>query len=193
MLCVVARPLDPEIDEALGSATLALLSERGFAGTSVEAIAAQAGVGKPAIYRRYPDKAALVAAVIAAQLPELTVPDLGDTRAELWQAVERGFPADGAAYLGLIGGLMAEQKRHPELIEAFRRSVLLRRRAVGLALVERGQQRGDIRADIAPEAAIDLFAGPFLARVFAGLDTGARWRATAFDTWWTLVKESPSP
>jgi AcrR family transcriptional regulator len=187
------RPLDPSIDQALEAATLQLLTERGFARMSIEAIAATAGVGKPAIYRRFPDKAALVAAVIAGRLPALEVPDLGDTRAEMWQAVERGFPADGAAYVGLIGGLIAEQERHPELIAAFRRSVLLPRRAVGLALVERGQRRGDIRSDIAAEAAVDLFAGPFLARVFAGADTGEQWRRRAFDTWWTLVKESPKP
>ena len=184
--------LDPAIDDAIEAAVLTLLGERGFAGMSIESIAAVAGVGKPAIYRRYSDKAALVAAVIAAQLPVLEVPDLGDTRAELWQAVELGFPADGAAYVGLIGGLMAEHRRHPELIDAFRRSVLLPRRAVGLALVERGQRRGDIRGDLDPVTAIDLFAGPFLARVFAGLDTGDRWRQTAFAAWWNLVRK-PSP
>lgn len=64
--------------------------------------------------------------MIAQQLPALEPPDLGDTRAELWLAVEQGFPADGAAYVGLIGGLIAEQERHPELIEAFRRGVLAR-------------------------------------------------------------------
>ena len=77
--------------------------------------------------------------MIDAELPALEVPDLGDTRAEIWQAVERGLPADGAAYVGLIGGLIAEQERHPELIAAFRRSVLLPRRAVVQALIERGQ------------------------------------------------------
>jgi AcrR family transcriptional regulator len=185
----MARPRDPEIDEAITRATFALLGERGFAGTSMEAIAKAAGVGKPAIYRRHPDKASLVASVVAARLPALDAPDLGDTRAELWEAVRHGFPADGAAYVGLIGGLMAEQERHPELIEAFRRSILLPRRATGLALIERGQQRGDIRRDIDAEAALDLFAGPFLARVFAGLDTGATWREQAFGIWWTLVSE----
>ena len=89
------RPFDPNVDQAIATATLELLSELGFAGMTIEAVAAAAGVGKPAIYRRHPDKPALVAAVIAAQLPALTVPDLGDTRAELWQAVERGFPDDG--------------------------------------------------------------------------------------------------
>jgi len=185
----VARPLDPGIGDAIEAATLALLTERGFARMSMEGVAAAAGVGKPAIYRRYRDKAALVAAIIAQQLPELDPPDLGDTRAELWLAVEQGFPPDGAAYVGLIGGLIAEQQRHPELIEAFRRSVLHPRRAVARALIERGQQRGDLRGDVDPEAALDLFAGPFLARVFAGLNTGPRWRKSAFATWWDLLKE----
>src|SRR5215208_6727401 len=185
----MARPLDPEVDRAIHSATLALLTDLGFARMSMEAVAAAAGVGKPAIYRRYPDKVALVAAVIAQQLPKLDPPDLGDTRAELWLAVEQGFPKDGPAYVGLIGGLIAEHERHPELIDAFRRNILHPRRAVARALIERGQERGDLRRDIDPEAAVDLFAGPFLARVFAGLPTGPRWRKSAFATWWDLVKE----
>ncbi len=189
----MARPLDPDVDQAIATATLALLAERGFAGMSMEAIAASAGVGKPAIYRRFRDKAELAAAVVAGQLPELDPPDLGDTRAELWEAVAQAFPADGPAYVGLIGGLIAEHERHPELIDAFRRSVLLPRRAVTQALIERGQQRGDVRGDIDAQAALDLLAGPFLARVFAGLDTGPRWRKRAFSTWWDIVKERHDP
>jgi hypothetical protein len=48
-----------------------------------------------AIYRRFSDKAALIAHVIATQLPALDIPDRGDTRAELRHAVERVLPADG--------------------------------------------------------------------------------------------------
>src|SRR4051812_38132409 len=158
----MARTLDPTVDRAIEAATLRLLGDHGFAGMTVEAVAAAAGVGKPAIYRRFPDKAALVVAIIERRLPVLEVPDLGDTRAGLGRPVELGFPADGAAYVALIGGLMAEHQRPPELIDTFRRNVLLPRRAAGLALVERGQRRGDIRGDIEPVTALDLFAGPFL-------------------------------
>jgi len=185
----MARPLDSNVNAAIENAALTLLREQGFARMTMEAIASTAGVGKPAIYRRFRDKAQLVSAVIAAQLPLLDPPDLGDTRAELWQAVEQGFPPDGPAYVGLIGGLIAEQTRHPELIEAFRRSVLLPRRAVAKALIERGQERGDIQRDLDPEAAVDLFAGPFLARVFAGAETGPRWRKRAFGLWWNFIRE----
>src|SRR5689334_4033486 len=170
------RPMNAQVDQAIASATRALLAQRGYAGMSVEAVARRAGVGKPAIYRRYRDKVELVEHAISRQLPRLDPPDLGDTRAELWRAVEQGLPADGEAYVGLIGGLLAERDRHPELIAAFRRSILLPRRDTVRKIVERGQRRGDIRADIDPEAALDLMAGPFLARVFAGLDTGPEWR-----------------
>ena len=110
------RPLDPNVGDAIAGATLRLLAERGFAATTMDAVAAEAGVGKPAIYRRFRDKAALVADVISRQLPVLEAQDLGDTRAELWQAFH-GMPRDGPSYLRLIGGLIAEQERHPELIE----------------------------------------------------------------------------
>ena len=188
----MVRTLDRSVDDAIGTAALALLVEQGFARMTIEAVAKAAGVGKPAIYRRFSNKAALVAQVISRQLPSLDPPDLGDSRAELWRAVEQGLPADGPSYVGLIGGLIAEQDRHPELIEAFRESILLPRRAVVRSIIERGQTRGDIRRDIDPEAALELMAGPFLARVFAGLDTGARWRRAAFATWWEILRERPA-
>lgn len=156
---------------------------------TIEAVAGKAGVGKPAIYRRFADKAALVTAVIAGQLSKLEVPDIGNTRIELWIAVDKGFPADASSYVRLIGGLIAEEERHPELIAAFRSSVLGPRRATVQALIERGQARGDIRKEVDPEAAVDSLAGPLLARVFAGIDTGPHWRKSNFETWWETISE----
>jgi AcrR family transcriptional regulator len=182
----VPRPLDPNVGDAIAAATLRLLAQRGFAATTMDAVAAEAGVGKPAIYRRFRDKAALVADVISRQLPVLEAPDLSDTRGELWRAFH-GMPRDGPSYLRLIGGLIAEQERHPELIEAFRTVILLPRRAAVLSLIERGQARGDIRGDLDAQWALDALAGPILARVFAGDDTGPAWRRHAFDTWWRAI------
>lgn len=188
----MARPFDPAVDDAITTAALRLLLDEGFARMSIEAVASRAGVGKPAIYRRFADKPALVAHVISRQLPTLDVPDLNDARAELWQAVEQGLPADGPAYVRLIGGLIAEQDRHPELIDAFRRQVLLPRRALVRHIIERGQARREIRSELDSEGALELMAGPFLARVFAGLDTGRTWRLTAFEAWWDILKERQS-
>jgi hypothetical protein len=40
-----------------------------------------------------------------------------------------------------------------------------------------------------PTAALELMAGPFLARVFADLDRGPRRRRAAFETWWEILRE----
>jgi AcrR family transcriptional regulator len=188
----MVRTLDGDVDDAIAAGVLTLLSEEGFARMTIEAVARAARVGKPAIYRRFSDKAGLVAHVISRQLPSLEVPDLGDSKAELWRAVEQGLPEDGPGYVRLIGGLIAEQDRHPELIDAFRQTILLPRRAIVRSIIERGQARGEIRRDIDPETGLELMAGPFLARVFAGLDTGPRWRKAAFETWWDILRERKS-
>jgi AcrR family transcriptional regulator len=182
------RPRDPKVDEAIVTATLALLGERGFGAMTVEAVADRAGVGKPAIYRRFADKAALVETVIRWQLPELEVPDRGDTRGELWEAVRKGLPADGAGYLRLIGGLVAEEEQHPELIAAFRENLMAPRRALVASLIERGKERGEIAAAVDPVMALDAMAGSYLARAFAGLDVGKAWRRRAFENWWQTIK-----
>jgi AcrR family transcriptional regulator len=187
----MARTQDQTVTDAITRATLEQLNRNGFAGMSIGSVAEAAGVGKPAIYRRFESKADLVAAVVSTQLAEMVVPDLGDSRAELWHAMSHGFPADGDAYVSLIGGFMAESQRHPELIEAFRIHVLLPRRATVLGLIERGQRRGEIRRDIPGVAALDLLAGPLLARVFAGDPTGPSWRKQSFAVWWDLVRERP--
>lgn len=184
----MARTRDSAVDEAIVDAALALLRERGFGAMTIEGVAARAEVGKPAIYRRFPDKPALAAAAIRTQLAEFEAVDLGDTRAELHQAMAEGFPADAPSYLRLIGGLVAEEERHPELIAAFRETILLPRREVVMTLIRRGQERGDLRRDVEPEAALDALAGPLLARAFAGKDTGAAWREAHYETWWSTFK-----
>jgi AcrR family transcriptional regulator len=184
----VPRPLDPKVDEAIIQACVGLLAEKGFGEMTMEEVAAVAKVGKPAIYRRYADKAELVTAAIESQHTPLELPDHGDTKAELAETVEQALPPDGAGYLRMVAGLVAAEGRHPELIESFRASILGPRRDVVLALVERGIERGDLGPDLDPVAAIDFMAGSYLARALAGLDTGPRWRRRTFEIWWESMR-----
>ena len=50
------RPRDPQVDRAILQATLRVLTDQGYAGMSIERVAAAAGVGKTAIYRRFSSK-----------------------------------------------------------------------------------------------------------------------------------------
>ena len=187
MTTAPGRPLDPSVTDAIRQAALRLLAEQGFVRMSMEGIARAAGVGKPAIYRRFRDKAEVVAAAITGALPPMPSPDAGSARERLWLVYRDGMPPDAEDYLALIGGLMAEHRHHPELIEAFRSRFLLPRRAHVLDLIAGAQATGDVRADLEPERLLDLLAGPILARAFAGADTSLAWREAAFGDWWRLV------
>ncbi len=184
----MARPQDPAVTEALLAATRELLAEQGVSATSIAKIAERAGVGKPAVYRRYSGKTELVMAAIHAALPDLSPPRGRTPRARFRRLMDEAFPADPEAYLGLIGGLMAERLRHPELIAAFREQILLPRREIGRAAIAEAQRAGELRRDLLPEDALDLLAGPLLARTFASLEVGRRWRDRAFANWWSIVR-----
>ena len=57
--------LDRSLDGAILDATLAGVAELGYDRLSMDDIASRAGVGKAAIYRRWPSKAVVVADAIA--------------------------------------------------------------------------------------------------------------------------------
>lgn len=58
------RPRSTDADRAILNAAVELLSEAGFAGVSIEAVADRAGVGRPTVYRRHADREALVEAAV---------------------------------------------------------------------------------------------------------------------------------
>ncbi len=57
------RPRDAEIDNKILNATLELLTSLSFEAVTIEAVAAAAGVSRPAIYRRFKNKTELVLSV----------------------------------------------------------------------------------------------------------------------------------
>ena len=58
------RPRDERVTVALLEAALVELAERGYEGTTISRLAARTRTSKQAVYRRWPDKAALVVAAV---------------------------------------------------------------------------------------------------------------------------------
>src|SRR5665647_464335 len=77
------RPRDPALEDRIVDAALAVYSERGWAGFSLEAVARGARVGREAIYRRWATKAELLAHAVQARSPELPPVDTGSTAGDL--------------------------------------------------------------------------------------------------------------
>jgi AcrR family transcriptional regulator len=163
----IGRPRDARADRAILEATLELIAELGVYDFRTEDVAARAGVGKGAIYRRYRSKDELVTAAIAALVnEEISVPDTGSTRADLLllmrEAVElyRGSLA-GRLMPNLIGAIVQK----PELAQAVRDGFLERRRLALREVLRRGVERGDLRPDLDLELALDVLGGPLFYRL----------------------------
>lgn len=175
------RPRSTRIDQALTTAALDLLDEVGFDALTLDAVAARAGVSRPALYRRWPTKLHLVAHVLLSEVVPMADPDTGSAREDLLRLAE-----------ALVGGLSwvvlavhAEARRVPGLVDGF----LAERHALVERVVRRGVARGELRAGVDPELVRDLLFGPL---VYHWLATDrARPAAEVFDLVWPLVSADP--
>ena len=155
------RPRSEAADEAILEATVALYGDLGFAGLSMDAVAARAGVSKATIYRRYPSKVDLVMAA-AVRLAEREHPavDTGSVREDLCAHVRTLVRMLTTTDVGrCLPTMVADKKRSPELAEAHDRFSAARRAAL-IAAVRRGVARGELRDDTDSELTADLIAGP---------------------------------
>jgi AcrR family transcriptional regulator len=83
------RPRDPRLDDALLAAAVDVFLERGYHRATFAEIARRAGVGIPAIYRRWPTKLDVAFAVVNKQARPNAVPDTGSIRRDLATFVRR--------------------------------------------------------------------------------------------------------
>jgi AcrR family transcriptional regulator len=154
------RPRDPETDERITNAAAELLLQRGFDRTTVDDVAARAGVGKATVYRRWPSKEDLaVAAMETLYNVEMPEPDTGDIRRDLTESYRSVLAfvntRDGAAFLRTS---IAESVRD-DRIAALHRESTERREDASRVTLERAIKRGQVRADIDIDSAIQWLGG----------------------------------
>ena len=151
------RPRSADADRAILRATVDLLADEGYAGVTMEGVAARAGVGKATVYRRWPTKSALVVdAISACRDSGWQPPDTGSARDDLLAFV-RGFrDVLRASDAGrVMPALVAELAHSPELATTFREGFVQPRRARVLEAVRRGVERGEVRPEVDGELVAD--------------------------------------
>lgn len=160
------RPRSATAERAILDATLALIARHGsVTALSIEAVAQEAGVGKATIYRRWPNKEALViAAVEAAEqpIPELDGVSVRDDLVRLLTAMRQNLLDQRAE--GLLSTVLGEVKQHPELHRRYHEVVIERRREAMRAVLRRGIADGELRDDLPVELMKDLLSAPMLLR-----------------------------
>lgn len=153
------RPLDEAVNVAILKAATRLLVHQGYAQMSIAGVAEAAGVGRPAIYRRYRDKAELVHAAIEYMRTQAPAPNTGDTRKDLVAHLET---ARRQFDMSLAGTLLVEQRKHPDLLDRFRKRMIAPRCNEIAEALRRGIARGEVRADLDVDLAAEAVMGSFL-------------------------------
>lgn len=138
-----------ELDTAIKTAVLRLLAAHGPDGVTMEAVATTARTSKPVLYRRWPDRRALLRdTLVGIAATSIPTHDTGSFRGDML-AVLRGWAAlfggDGGP---LMRSIVTAVAADPELAATFRDDVIGMRKDEMNALFARGIERGDVRADV---------------------------------------------
>ncbi len=159
------RPRSEQAEQAIIEATLDLFAEQGFEGVCVEAVAARAGVGKATIYRRWPNKEELLLAAFGSLKSPYPEPGGVCARDDLVamlsvMCADMADPRKARRYALLLG----EGRKYPRLMERYTETVVKPRREAMRAVIRRGIESGELRADIDVEIAQLALTGTILAR-----------------------------
>jgi AcrR family transcriptional regulator len=157
------------VTDAITDAAIESLVELGYAKLSMEGVARRAGVGKSALYRRWPSKVDMVTDVLVhLSVPTGAPPDTGTLRGDIrallqaitdWQADPR--------MRAVLPSLIAEYDRNPALAEASATHIGEPRRAWARAALDKAVRREELAPDQV-EVLLDLLAAPAHWRLVHG-------------------------
>jgi AcrR family transcriptional regulator len=144
-----------------------LLVERGFAGVTMEGIAAKAGVAKQTIYRWWDSKTDILFDALTQDASEFfTVPDTGDLGADLRARLRELATFLTATDAGAVARALAGQAQHDPVVAArFGSEFVAAQRTLDRQPFLHAAARGELASGTDIELAIDQLAGPVYYRV----------------------------
>jgi AcrR family transcriptional regulator len=165
---VTSTTRSERVEAAILAATRELLATGGVRELTVEGVAALSGVAKTTIYRRWRSKDELALAVLIEMVQTVApVTARDDTRAELIALVQGAVRVLGKTLMGsVMQGLVPELATRSELTRAFRDRVVGLRLSEVERVLQRGIERGELRADIDTGLTHELLFGAVYYRLF---------------------------
>jgi AcrR family transcriptional regulator len=138
------RPRDPSRDGVIRAAILRLLGEVGYGALTMDAVAAEAGVGKATIYRRWRTKEDLVTDTVAGlRLADAEPPDTGSLETDLRQLLHSLATVITGPAGAATQALLSTVPHQPALAEAFRTGPIQAWRSAFDTVWERAAGRGE--------------------------------------------------
>lgn len=170
------------LQEAIFEAVLAEIDNAGYEQLTMETVAARAHASKASLYRRWPDKVALVRDTVYQRLPTPASVDTGSLRSDLLLSLTLAHRelsgTVGEAMRGLIGESMLDSARG----ERFRQLTHGRSVATIRAAVDRAVSRGEVDPASVTDRKVET--GPALLRqrfLFSGLPVSEDFLAEIVD------------
>ncbi len=162
------RPRSETAREAVLEAAYEIVMNEGIGRLTVERVAAEAGVGKPTIYRSWSNAHELAMAAFIAK-PGVRHPTSNGTARERLHAHLHGVIEAFSTTRGRqITLTLASADQASELTKAFRNQVILKSRELGRELLEQGIQEGTVDGSLAMDVVLDMLYGPVFFRLLAG-------------------------
>ncbi|WEO93305.1 TetR/AcrR family transcriptional regulator [Streptomyces sp. FXJ1.172] len=160
--------LRQQVTEAITDAAFAELAEAGYARMSMESVARRAGVGKAALYRRWPSKQAMVTELVRSKVTDALppTPATGALHTDLRELLATFRDQLAHPLLARIAaGLLAEASHDGALAEGLYTGVTAPRRAAARAILQGAMDRGELPPALDLDLGTDLLIAPLAFRV----------------------------
>lgn len=155
------RRRDPRIEPVVLQAAMEVYAYGGWRGFNFDSVARTSGVGKPAIYRRWTDRADLLVSTFEnANFP--MAGDHGSLESDLREYAKswvRWFQTPHLPRAGVL--ILADSTAHPELNEPYQNRVMRPRVAAVRSVTRRAIERGELPEDTPVTTIPELLLGAF--------------------------------
>ncbi|TWP50884.1 TetR/AcrR family transcriptional regulator [Lentzea tibetensis] len=134
-----------ELEEAILRAAAGELAESGYPGVTMDRVAQRAGTNKNAIYRRWPNRAALGIAAYQLLVKDNTrVPDTGELRGDVLATLRHANEQLSSPNGDILRGLLASMQEEPELLAALHERMADGGAELWLTILRRAVGRGEV-------------------------------------------------
>ena len=161
------RPrIEGDREQEILTATLDVLADVGYDRLTMDAVATRARASKATLYRRWNAKVSLVIeALLSMKGPEVAA-DTGTLRGDLLETFCGMGGLTDERQMAILGSVITAIARDADFAEAWRSEFIGPKIAIGRAIYERAQERGEVRADIDLDLLAPALPGIILHRLF---------------------------
>lgn len=160
------RPKGDEVKVAILKAANNLLHEEGYAGFTIEAVAARSGAARSSIYRWWPNRGALaMAGFLSETAPQISYAATGSAVADVTRQMMRVAEVYGGPVGRTITALVAQGQGDRDALRALLDGYAVPRREEAKRVLRRGIDSGELRSDLDLDVTVDALYGPIWYRL----------------------------